>query len=272
MKIDSGELRMGIVPNFCPPSKIEKIRGIIERQLDKPQTAVTSVEAGVMGYGKGWRFRENLFFQEPILKRWLLEEEPAQLAANLIGTDEVWLLRDQTYFKTPGSENTPWHQDALFIPVEGCCFLTLWIPLTPIDKEEDSPLEYWIDPYPTCHLLKDSTSMNDHLDLAEEWKELGWEKRTTHGLTIGSCSYHGGWTIHGSSTHSGKTERKAFVVVYGYNEGKLKLSPTFGACPEGLRDQAHMLRATLHESCFQHLNDGDPVPSHHNPWIRCAPS
>ena len=230
-----------------------------------------SLEISVQSFGRHWDFRENLWASSPQLEQWLLEEEPAQLAADLFSSDKVWLLRDQTYFKPPGSEHTPWHQDAPFIPVEGCSFLTLWIPLTPIVGACDAPLEYWQPPYPCCHLLEGGSSIRSYRQYELQWQEQNWTHFTTEGLQPGDCSYHDGWTLHGSQSHTGTRERLAFVAVYGCGVGRLQLSPVMNLAPSSFRSQVQLLRQGLHRSCFQGLEDGDPVPGHHNPWIRCDP-
>ena len=119
----------GTIRRFCSRSKLDQITKVLTDPLIAANGQESSLEISVQNFGRHWDFRENLWASSPRLEQWLLEEEPAQLAADLFSSDKVWLLRDQTYFKPPGSEHTPWHQDAPFIPVEGCSFLTLWIPL-----------------------------------------------------------------------------------------------------------------------------------------------
>ena len=46
--------------------------------------------------------------------------------------EAVRLFRDQSYFKGPDGANTPWHQDAYFMPLDSEKILTMWIPLTDI--------------------------------------------------------------------------------------------------------------------------------------------
>ncbi len=262
--------RAGFVDTFCETCKLTEIESIIETLLldETPGSTPSDVETSVRGYGQKWRFQENLYRQSERLSRWLLEEEPAQLAQGLLNTEAIWLLRDQTYYKEPCSEHTPWHQDAMFIPVSGCQFLTLWIPFTPIETNSDSPLEYWCSPYPAAHLLSGNSSVGSFLEQSRDWALMGWEHKSTLGLGLGSCSFHDGWTIHGSSVQGPIRSRRAFVVVYGVGEGTLHLRPRMNCCPDELREEVHLLRSALHHSCFATLKEGDPVPSHQNPWIR----
>ena len=265
----------GLATGFCTRSKLAKIAALLASPNADSQASPTSsgLEASVLEFGQHWDFRENLWKQHAALEQWLLEEEPAQLAANLLQSDQIWLLRDQTYFKPPGSEHTPWHQDALFIPVEGCTFLTLWIPLTPIADIDDAPLEYWQPPHACCHLLEGGSALSHYKHYEKAWRQdETWKHLTTLGLQPGDCSFHDGWTLHGSQGHQAAEQRLAFVAVYGCGEGVLRLKPSMAHAPTSLRNQAQLLRQGLHQSCFAGMKEGDPVPGYHNPWIRSRPS
>jgi len=264
----------GVANAFCSVEKLTTITELIAQPNAAGSTPLTTsgLEASVRSYGQQWDFRENIWKEQTKIKEWLLEGEPAQLAADLLGTNQIWLLRDQTYFKRPGSERTPWHQDAMFIPVRNCSFLTLWIPLSPIQTENDSPLEYWSPPAPACQFLDGGSAKSSYLNHQQTWGQQGWTHLTTLGLKPGDCSFHDGWTLHGSDEHRSNEDRLAFVAVYGCGEGQLQLAPAMPHAPQPLRDQVHLLRSGLHHSCFEGLQDGDPIPSHHNPWIRCSPT
>lgn len=261
----------GWAERFCPADKIAEMAALIESLVEASTTGnqPSGVEVSVRGYGTKWTFMENLCRHSPRLQQWLLEEEPARLAQSVMQTPDLWLLRDQTYFKEPGSEHTPWHQDAIFIPVDGCEFLTIWIPLTPVCGPQDAPLEYWLSPNPATHWLSGGSDKHPFETLPQTWGAEGWQHHSTQGLSAGSCAFHSGFTVHGSGCHSGAQARKAFVVVYGAGEGQLKLKPAMaGGCPSDLRDQVWLLRSVLHESCFAGLDEGDPVPSFQQPWLR----
>ena len=97
----------GTVRCFCSRSKLDQITKVLTDPLITANSQESSLEISVQSFGRHWDFRENLWASSPLLEQWLLEEEPAQLAADLFSSDKVWLLRDQTYFKPPCSEHTP---------------------------------------------------------------------------------------------------------------------------------------------------------------------
>lgn len=261
----------GLDRGFCEPSRIQCIESELDHILAlrrmEQESSESNIEHQVSRYGEGWIFQENLWKESNALKRWLLEGEPAQLVAKLTGSAEAWLIRDQTYFKLPGSEHTPWHQDALFIPIENCETLTLWIPLTSLRSAKDSPLIYWKEPAEACHFIEQMNQLALHNLQRQNWLEHGWKQVTTINLELGDCAHHRGWTVHGSDPLTGSMARKAYVVVYGLGEGNISVTPPMSACPNGLRNQAWMLRRGLQQICFGGLPDGTPVPTHHNPWI-----
>jgi ectoine hydroxylase-related dioxygenase (phytanoyl-CoA dioxygenase family) len=270
LRLQTTGYRTGWAEDFCAADKIAEMAALIESLMTPSHSGSqpSGVEVSVRGYGTKWTFLENLCRRSERLQRWLLEEEPARLAQTVMETTDLWLLRDQTYFKEPGSEHTPWHQDAIFIPVDGCEFLTIWIPLTPVCQQQDAPLDYWLSPHPATHWLAGGSDKQQFDQLPNTWSTEGWHQQSTQGLNPGSCSFHSGWTVHGSGPHTAPSTRKAFVVVYGRGEGELSLQPPMGGCPPELRDQVWLLRAVLRDSCFAGLDEGDPVPCFQQPWVR----
>lgn len=227
------------------------------------------METSVCEYGQGWVFQEQLWRRSSWLAQWLLEGPPARLACNILGRCDVWLLRDQTYFKQPDSEPTPWHQDGAFIPVDGLQSLTLWIPLNPIGPGA-SPMHYLDGSQRGCQLQP-----CDHEGLAFE-AVLEAFAATTQSVSVydtlepGDCLAHDTWSLHGSPRHRQRDSRLAFVVVYGCGEGRLAPQRSMNSCGPLLRDQARLLRLANAESCFPGLDDGAWVPGLQTPFVRIA--
>ena len=62
-------------------------------------------------YGKAFLQVTNLWTKDEGVKRFVFEKKFAQLAADLLGVEEVRLYHDQALFKEPVGGRTPWHQD-----------------------------------------------------------------------------------------------------------------------------------------------------------------
>lgn len=57
------------------------------------------------------------------------------IAAGLFGSNNVWLLYEQIWFKDGNTRRTPWHQDLPYLPVEGDDLCVMWTNLDPVAKE-----------------------------------------------------------------------------------------------------------------------------------------
>jgi len=57
------------------------------------------------------------------------------IAAGLFGSNNVWLLYEQIWFKDGDTRRTPWHQDLPYLPVEGDDLCVMWTNLVPVAKE-----------------------------------------------------------------------------------------------------------------------------------------
>jgi ectoine hydroxylase-related dioxygenase (phytanoyl-CoA dioxygenase family) len=68
----------------------------------------------------------------------LLEDSPiADVAAKILGTENLWLFYDQIFVKEGGfSRRTPWHQDTPYFMAFGKQILGMWISLDPLTEEE----------------------------------------------------------------------------------------------------------------------------------------
>ena len=250
-------------------SSIAALGQILGGNEQQPAAPRQPMEASVCAYGEGWDFREQLWRRSSWLADWLLEGQPAQLICTLLQRSDVWLLRDQTYFKTPGSEPTPWHQDGTFIPVDGLQSLTLWIPLNPIGRES-SPMHYLDRSHRGCQLQRERRDGLDFDAQLHDWIAEAQPVSVYDAMQPGDCLMHDTWCLHGSPQHRDRHDRLAVVVVYGYGEGVLRLDHCLSSCGPLLRDQARLLRGANAGSCFSGLVHGDAVPGLDNPYLRVS--
>jgi hypothetical protein len=230
---------------------------------------LTWMEASVADYGEGWVFQEQLWRRSPRLADWLLEGPPAQLVCRMLQRLDVWLLRDQTYFKRAGSEATGWHQDGTFIPVDALRSLTMWIPLSLIGPEA-SPMHYHDASHTTCQLQPFSESGLDFDGLLEHWLAASESVSVYDCLEPGDCLIHDTWCLHGSPQHRQRQARLAFVVVYGYGEGCLATTHSLNSCGPLLRDEALLLRRAIADACFPDMEEGAWIPGLDTPMVRVS--
>ncbi len=90
-----------------------------------------------LGAGKG-RFYSNVYLSDMDARfRKLRDESPAaEIAAALMRAETVRFFYDQLFIKAPGTAApTPWHNDLPFWPFQGRDLISLWIALTPVNKD-----------------------------------------------------------------------------------------------------------------------------------------
>ena len=83
-------------------------------------------------YGKAFVQVMNLWRDDETVARFVLAERFASVAAQLLGVERVRVYHDQALFKEPGGGYTPWHQDAMYWPLDGHQCITMWMPLVDI--------------------------------------------------------------------------------------------------------------------------------------------
>ena len=224
------------------------------------------VEKNVSNYGTGWEFKDNLWRLSPRLRRFFLQGPLAECATSFLKSPsqtspDIALLRDQTYFKSPGSEATPWHQDGCFIPLPDIRSVTFWIPLHTIDPSM-SPMHYVDASHKYCWLGFDSSEdksdfnngMDDFMETQKKFNSLNLNITKYDDVKAGDVLVHAPWTLHGSPPHQGDRTRLAIVVIYfAYNS-------VVDLC-EGIRltnpvntGQARSLRELNQRDLFPSLN------------------
>ncbi len=83
-------------------------------------------------YGMAFLQVMNLWRHDESVARFVMASRFADVAARLLGVPRVRLYHDQALFKEPGGGYTPWHQDAMYWPLDGARCLTMWMPLVDI--------------------------------------------------------------------------------------------------------------------------------------------
>ena len=77
----------------------------------------------------------NLWQHSDDVAQFVLASRYARIAADLLGVDRVRIYHDQALFKEPGGGYTPWHQDAMYWPLDGRRCLTMWMPLVDVTPD-----------------------------------------------------------------------------------------------------------------------------------------
>lgn len=195
------------------PDEIAAFRPALKQAVARSNADNHSMEQKVAGNGKNWMFVNNLWTLDPVARAFVLAPRLGQVAADLMGVDAVRLFRDQSYFKGPGGANTPWHQDAYFMPLDTDRILTMWIPLTDIVPEL-APMSYVTGSH-HHGFIGPSNGDDESMDAFEaEMRARGLGIFNYGTLNAGDVAVHSAWTMHSSRTNTAAQLREAIVIVF----------------------------------------------------------
>jgi ectoine hydroxylase-related dioxygenase (phytanoyl-CoA dioxygenase family) len=183
-----------------------------------------------------------------------------------MGVDAVRLFRDQSYFKGPGGANTPWHQDAYFMPLDTDKILTMWIPLTDIDPEL-APMSYVTGSH-TAGYISPSNGDDASMDAFEhEMKTAGFEIFNYKTLSAGDVAVHSAWTMHSSRSNTSSQLREAIVVVFFADGARLVADPPLTREAPPQEFFARLIRKQNRETSLPGLKPGDLAAGEMTPLV-----
>jgi len=178
-------------------------------------------------YGMAFLQVMNLWQHDEAVARFVTAPRFAGVAARLLGVPRVRVYHDQALFKEPGGGSTPWHQDAMYWPLDGSRCLTMWMPLVDI-----TPAHGGLAFATGSHVdgpLSDigiSDASEEHFDrlLAER----GTRVDEPVAMQAGDASFHSGWTVHRALGNSSTAMREVMTVIW-FADGLPVLEPANGA-------------------------------------------
>jgi phytanoyl-CoA hydroxylase len=179
----------------------------------------------------GFKHIINCWKCDPVIAGVLTDSRLGKAIADLGGWSGARLSSDSLFWKPPGSDPVPFHQDSFRVRrfLTPSHFITCWIALDECD-EELGPLQYakashrWLvnDAFPESY-----PDYQDSMRLAA--KEAGIvepEVATVLG-GAGTCAFHDGLTWHGSAQNVSSTRpRRAMSVHFVTAEARFSAPPT----------------------------------------------
>ncbi len=113
---------------------IDRMRTACERDMAEAKGRM----AEILDEGGSGRFYFKVFMwqDDDDFRDYVFNSPAPQIAADVMGLDEVRFFYDQLWIKTPGtSAPTNWHQDLPFWPLRGNHIASVWLALTPVTRE-----------------------------------------------------------------------------------------------------------------------------------------
>lgn len=182
--------------------------------------------------------RNNAHLVLPFLARLALDERIVDAVAAIVG-DDLCLWSSVLFIKEPGSGHyVSWHQDATYMGLAPCNFVTAWVALTPSTDESGC-----VAVIPGSH----RDGLRQHQDTFEEANILtrgqqvaGVDEAAAVNLALrpGQMSLHHPWLVHGSRPNRSGA-RRIGVALQSYLgrdvrpvRGEHHVMPVRGAAPD----------------------------------------
>lgn len=229
------------IDKFLDENQVHWLEERTDKVLNEFGNTSSFMEESVTAYGESWVFCENMLRYDHELAAFYLEGPLTKLAALLLETNRVFFFRDQTYYKYNNAEETPWHQDGLFIPSDNMETITFWVPFHDVNSEQ-SPMSYIRYSNRYCYLGSEFDRYHTFETFRAVEESKGMEIEVFDNMKVGQILAHDGWAMHGSPSMKGGQTRKAIVVVYSKNEITLDSTATILGCHPNLRAQAQQIR------------------------------
>lgn len=186
-------------------------------------TAETRPLAERDSYGMAFLQVMNLWRHDEDVASFVMASRFADVAARLLGVPRVRLYHDQALFKEPGGGYTPWHQDAMYWPLDGSRCLTMWMPLVDITPAHgglvfatgshvDGPLSD----------IGISDASEEHFDRLLPERSLVVDEPVA--MRAGDASFHSGWTVHKALGNTSTQMREVMTVIW-FADGLPVLEP-----------------------------------------------
>lgn len=155
----------------------------------------------------------NLWLVDPLVKRFVLAERFARVAAELLGVPRVRLYHDQALFKEPAGGHTPWHQDQFYWPLDTDDTITMWMPLVDV-PEEVGTMRFASGIHRRGHLGEYAIGDESERIFAELIERDGFEIVDYGAMAAGDATFHHGWTLHSAPANPSPRMRPVMTIIY----------------------------------------------------------
>jgi ectoine hydroxylase-related dioxygenase (phytanoyl-CoA dioxygenase family) len=163
-------------------------------------------------YNKAFLQVTNLWQHSELVRRFVLSNRLAKIAAELMGVDGVRLYHDQALYKEAGGGITPWHADQYYWPLSSDRSCTVWVPLQDTPAEM-GPLEFATGSHHFEFGRDLPISDESEAAMQHALTEQGF-KTSSVPYALGDVSFHQGWTFHHAAPNQGDIPRRVMTIIY----------------------------------------------------------
>ena len=222
-----------LLEGVIPQQEIEDLTSTLDAHAKETEGFLQAMEDGRLSIAESGAilFGIHPSIRFPEAKEFLSSEPFTSIAHDLIGPD-VRLYWDQIVYKqTQKPRRFPWHQDNGYGFVEPQQYLTCWVPLVDVNRENGCP---WIVP----HVHLKGTLAHSYIE------PLGYECFEEHPNAIpieakaGSIVIFSSLTPHMTGANTTSETRKAYILQYA-PEGSFLLKGDPSAGEPEIREAAN---------------------------------
>lgn len=212
-----------LLREVASPAEVAAYRGVIRSTTLRLSQESRPLEDRDT-YGKAFLQVPNLWRHSDDVAQFVLASRYARIAADLLGVDRVRIYHDQALFKEPGGGYTPWHQDAMYWPLDGRRCLTMWMPL--VDVTPDMGGLCFASGTSAAGPMSDVTIS----DASEEhFQQLladgSFAVSEPVPMRAGDATFHAGWTVHKALPNDSATAREVMTIIW-FEDGLRVQEPT----------------------------------------------
>ncbi len=183
-------------------------QALMTMQDASPEQASSAGKSTVMfDIGLAARLRE--------FRRFTLNGPGPEIAAGLLGGDQINFFGDQIFVKEPGTrERTAFHQDAGYFEIAGeqCC--VLWIPVDPVTIESGSMM-YWRGSHKSGAIYPGQVIAGQNAELPDIESNLDGFDIVHFDVEPGDMVVHHYRTVHGAAGNASRYQvRRAASLRY----------------------------------------------------------
>jgi ectoine hydroxylase-related dioxygenase (phytanoyl-CoA dioxygenase family) len=163
-------------------------------------------------YGKAFLQVMNLWHEDADVRHFVLAARFAGVASELLGVESVRVYHDQALVKEPGGGHTPWHQDAIYWPLDGTRCVTMWMPL--VDITPEMGIMTFVNGSNTGALGEEAISDGSEAHFDSLVSRTAATLSVPVSMSAGDATFHGGWTLHKAGANSSTITREVMTVIY----------------------------------------------------------
>jgi Phytanoyl-CoA dioxygenase (PhyH) len=224
----------GVIPEALLNSAYAGIEEFWDGKVDAVLPCETGYVNWKKGDGDGQRINEFISLQKSELLDLAAYPLIGAIAAMLMNSKSVRLLDDQLFYKPSGSNGargvgTGWHADHAYW---GTCssdkLITAWVPFHDVPQNR-SPLAVMRGSHRWKGMEHSRFFNNQNFsEIEEHLRAEGHDVQVVPViLKRGQCSFHHGWTVHGSYPNTSGAPRLSYAAHYqdGENHYRALLDP-----------------------------------------------